>query len=167
VKGMLKKMSEKLLKQFEIIRAISIKSIESITEEMADEIPSGYKNSIRWNLGHILAVADAFLNNFAEIPMYLSEEHFEMFKSGSKPSDWKTQPPSLDDLSVMFKEQMEHMKNHLEHRSFDEKTPNTFNLYGNPQETLGEVVNFCLYHEGFHIGYINGRTTQPIKRALI
>ncbi|MBY6036614.1 DinB family protein [Fictibacillus nanhaiensis] len=157
---------EKLLTQFEIIRAISTKSIVSITDEMADEIPDGYRNSIRWNLGHILAVADAFLFNFAEIPMYLSEDHYEMFKSGSKPADWNTEPPTLNELSTMFKEQMDHMKKHLEGRSFDEKTPNTFNLYGNPQETLGEVVNFCLYHEGFHLGLINGRTSQPIKRAL-
>lgn len=159
-------MNEKLLKQFEIIRAISTKSIESITEEMADEMPLGYKNTIRWNLGHILAVTDAFLFNFDEIPMYLSEEYFGMFKSGSKPADWQTQPPSLDELSFMFKGQMEHIKKHLEQRSLDEKTVNTFNLYGNPQETLGEVLNFCLYHEGFHLGYINGRTNNPIKRAL-
>jgi uncharacterized damage-inducible protein DinB len=157
---------EKLLKQFEVIRAISIKSIESITEEMADELPEGYKNTIRWNLGHILAVTDAFLFNFAEIPMYLSEEHFNMFKSGTKPDDWKTVPPTLEELSEMFKGQMEHIKAQLENRSMDEKTPNTFNLYGNPQETLGEVLNFCLYHEGFHLGYINGRTPKGIKRAL-
>lgn len=160
-------MSGKLLNQFETIRALSIKSMESITEEMADEIPPGYKNSIRWNLGHILAVADAFLFNFAEIPMYLSQEHFEMFKSGSKPSDWKTEAPNIEELTNMFEEQMEHIKKYLEHRNSDEKTPNTFNLYGNPQDTLGQIVNFCQYHEGFHLGYINGRTTHHLKRALI
>lgn len=155
--------SERLLKQFELIRAISTKSIESITEEMADEMPPRYKNTIRWNLGHILAVTDALLN-FAEIPMYLSEEHFEMFKGGSKPTDWKIQPPSLNELSLMFKGQMMHIKKQLEHRSLEEKTSNTFILYGYPQETLGEVLNFCLYHEGFHLGYINGRTPNPINR---
>ncbi|SFB19680.1 MULTISPECIES: DinB family protein [unclassified Bacillus (in: firmicutes)] len=159
--------TEKQLIQFEVIRAITIKSIESITEEIADEMPAGYKNTIRWNLGHIIAVADAFLFNFAGIPMYLSPEHFEMFKSGSKPADWTTQPPSLEELTGMFKGQIDHIKKHLEGRSFEEKTKNTFNLYGNPQETLGEVLSFCQYHEGFHLGYINGRTTKTLKRALI
>ncbi|WP_335871632.1 DinB family protein [Bacillus sp. 2205SS5-2] len=156
----------KLLKQLEVIRAISTKSIESISEEVADEMPEGYKNTIRWHLGHIVAVTDAFLFNFAEIPMYLSEEQFEMFKSGSKPADWHTEPPTLDEISEMFNGQIDHIKKHLENRSMDEKTPKTFNLYGNPQETLGEVLNFCLYHEGFHLGYINGRTPKGFKRAL-
>jgi hypothetical protein len=99
--------------------------------------------------------------------MYLSPEHFEMFKSGSKPADWTTQPPTLEELSSMLKGQMEHIKNQLKDRSFEEKTKNTFNLYGNLQETLGEVLSFVQYHEGFHLGYINGRTSKPIPRSLV
>ncbi len=52
--------------------------------------------------------------------MYLSKEHVEMFKSGSKPDNWKINPPSLNNLSIMFKGQMEQIKEHIGQRSFDE-----------------------------------------------
>jgi uncharacterized damage-inducible protein DinB len=157
--------SQKLLNQFDVIRAITFKSIDSITNEMADEMPTGYKNTIRWHLGHIAAFTDLFLNNFVGLSPYLSEEHLTMFKSGSKPSDWQVQPPSLEQLASLLKGQLEHIKSQLETRNLEEKANKPLSVYGNDMESIGELLNFCLYHEGLHLGHIKCRASSSIKSA--
>ncbi|WP_261300477.1 DinB family protein [Paenibacillus andongensis] len=157
---------QKLLNQLEVIRMMTIKSIESITDEIADEMPTGYKNTVRWHLGHIAAFTDVFLNNFVGLSPYLSEEHIAMFKSGSKPSDWQAPPPSLEQLASLLIGQMEHIKSQLGTRNLEEKANKPLNLFGTEMESIGEVLNFCFYHEGQHLGHIKCRTnSSPLKRA--
>lgn len=47
---------EMLLKHLELVRANALRALESTTEEMADAMPAGFRNTIRWNLGHIYNV---------------------------------------------------------------------------------------------------------------
>ena len=68
--------------------------LESTPEKIADEIPEGFNNNIRWHGGHILTVADAFFG-LGSIP----GEYQALFGPGSKPGNWPGEVPSLSNLA--------------------------------------------------------------------
>jgi len=57
--------NDMVLRQVEVVRAITLQKLESITEDVADIMPEGFNNTIRWNVGHILIVQDQLASNFA------------------------------------------------------------------------------------------------------
>ncbi|WP_326063756.1 hypothetical protein [Paenibacillus anseongense] len=92
------------------------------------------------------------MHNFVGLSPYLSEEHLTMFKSGSKPSDWQVQPPSLEQLASLLKGQLEHIKSQLETRNLEEKANKPLSVYGNDMESIGELLNFAFIMKGSILG---------------
>lgn len=42
----------------EIVRGITMKSINRIPEEIVDIVPKGFNNNIHWNFGHIAFIQE-------------------------------------------------------------------------------------------------------------
>jgi hypothetical protein len=119
-------------------------------------VPSGFSNSIRWNLGHILVGWDhgifSNLNQERKIPL----KYHIMFPNGSKPSDWKEEPLSFEAILENLNIQQEQIIN-ASRGKLDKSLAKPF-LH---MTTLGEMFLFYISHESLHLGYIN-----TIKRLL-
>lgn len=146
---------EQLLNQIEVVRSITLKVLEDLTEEEADLMPPGFNNTIRWNLGHILIVQDQLARHFAGIEGQLPAEYITLFNNGTKPADWQTSPPSLTELAQHLKAQTLSIRENLTER-LDELATKPFHRLGFKMETIGEILNFSIHHEGVHFGIING-----------
>ena len=46
-------MEPYLASHLDTVRALPLRVLDATPEELADRVPEGYVNSIRWNLGHI------------------------------------------------------------------------------------------------------------------
>ncbi|MYL51668.1 DinB family protein [Halobacillus litoralis] len=138
---------EQLFKQISLVRQATLKFLESVTEEEADEQPEGFKNTIRWNLGHIYVVQNSLLAKFGGKPVETPPRYIELFAPGTKPSNWKGEIPSLDELKQELKEQPEKLKEVLAGQLDDEAAQAFLSL-----PTVGEILNFTVYHEGVHTG---------------
>ncbi|MGV3465208.1 MAG: DinB family protein [Heyndrickxia sp.] len=140
---------EQLFEQMKMWRKWTVEFLRTIPEEVADQIPFGHNNNIRWNAGHILVGWDntIFLTVNKERQLPLS--YHLMFPRGSKPENWTEQPPSMDMLIKQLEEQpiqMEQVcKGHL-----DEPLKESF--LG--MKTLGDMVIFHINHENLHMGII-------------
>ncbi len=148
-------MREMLFGQNGFVRLRTLKALEATTEAMADEVAVGHKNSIRWNLGHILVSQENLMYLYgASEPGQLPSEYNDLFKGGTKPSDWKTQPPSLDKLHSLLEEQQTRLENRFgEH--LNEKIAKPFKMGPTFEiNTIGEILNFTIWHEGLHQGAI-------------
>jgi DinB superfamily len=152
--------NEMLLRQVEVVRAITLQRLESITEDMADIIPNGFNNNIRWNVGHILIVQEQLALNFAGLSPQLSPEFVNFFGNRTSPREWKVEPPSLQILSDELKKQTAFIKESLGNR-LQEKAIKPFVRLGFKMETIGEILTFSLHHEGMHTGVI-----YAIQRAI-
>jgi uncharacterized damage-inducible protein DinB len=139
----------------------TLQALDKTDELVADEVPSGFSNSIRWNLGHILVTQEVLMfKNAANESMKLDSNLIELFKMGTKP-DSKINYPTLEELRNLLAEQQERIE-----RTFAGRLSE---LLGSPIKlgewiefkTIGEVLTFTIYHEGIHQGVING-----IKYAL-
>lgn len=144
-------MEQTILHHMDTVRGITIKSIEKIPEEIADVVPKGFNNNIRWNFGHIAVVQERLIYNVLGEKLNLPNEYQELFGPGTKPADWKETPPSLTDISVILTEQVARIKEFVP-GNFSEKLPEPFtNRMGITFYMLGETLLFSFYHEAMHM----------------
>ncbi|MEB3102661.1 DinB family protein [Ferviditalea candida] len=143
-------MSEELVFKFmETARSRMLDQLENVSEELADRIPAGFNNNIRWNLGHILTVHEMLIFQLNNEKSGIPGDYVELFKNGSKPADWQQTPPSLEVLKQHLKDQMLKIRETFSGR-LDQEAAKPFK----EMKTIGEIINFSFYHEGLHTGYI-------------
>jgi uncharacterized damage-inducible protein DinB len=149
-------MNESMIfNQLEMVRASTLHFLKKTSEEDADVKPNGYSNNIRWNLGHIYVVQEFLTFNFANEPMKLPENYVDFFAPKTSPTDWKMQPPALEELAKLLSEQTNRLTTTFSGR-FDEKATKPFKAGPLEVSTLGELLLFNIYHESEHIGIMKG-----------
>lgn len=143
---------EMIFKLIDLIRQNTLKEMESLSKEQADQMPAGFNNTIRWNLGHIYTVQNALLSQFGGKDIEMPSRYPELFAPGTKPADWQEgEVLTLNDVKQSLEEQPEKLKEALAGQ-LDEKLAKPFNSLA----TVGELLNFTTYHEGMHVGVIKG-----------
>lgn len=144
-------MEQTILHHMDTVREITMSSIEKIPEEIADVVPEGFNNNIRWNFGHIAVVQERLVYHVLGEKLNLPNEYVELFGPGTRPADWKETPPSLEEISTILTEQIARIKEFVPGR-LSEKLPTPFqNRMGISFYTLGETLLFSFYHEAMHM----------------
>jgi len=142
-----------LIRQFELARNSTLQLAKDITEENADLMPKGFKNSLRWQLGHIYTSVEGLLFHFANESVTLPDGYGELFNTGTKPADWKGNPPQIEELVPLLVEQLNRVKETFTGRS-SEKLSKPVELGPMKFETIGELLSFVSLHESEHQGRI-------------
>jgi hypothetical protein len=157
-------MSHYLFKQLEIIRKTTLSAIEDVTEEMADMVHKGFRNNIRWHVGHIYVVQEKFAFANFDLPMELTPELTNFFGPGTTPLDWNTLTPTLSELTLLLQHQQSRIQNALENRLHEKANHPFTTKSGLTLETVEEFLSFSLYHEGVHVSAIKCfKTLASIK----
>ena len=144
-------MGNFIFDQLSFARQSLLNSVKEISESQADIIPEGFNNNIRWNLGHICLVQERFAFYFADESMGIPNVFSELFTSGTKPSDWKIKPPTLQELVDILRDQPNRIRERLQDR-LDKVVANPFSrIPGLTLKTFDELLTFTLFHEGGHI----------------
>jgi hypothetical protein len=150
-----------ILHQLHIARGITSNYLKSFPEEIADIVPTGFNNNIRWNFGHIPVVTEKLV--FAPVGenILLPKEFFAFFNAGTHPKDWEEPAPSFLEIDSILTEQKKRLINRFSDR-LDEKLSKPFELRKNMTfHTIGELLLFSCYHEAMHIG-----TIKSMKKAI-
>ncbi|SFJ61414.1 DinB family protein [Brevibacillus centrosporus] len=134
---------------YDLVRNITLSALNTVSEEVADVIPEGFNNNIRWNFGHILVTQDLFM--YGPSCPNLPANYAALFAPGTKPANWEGDVPSLATLAAQLEEQKARIKETFADR-LDEKLSQPFQL-GNKgtMNTIGELFTFSLFHEGMHM----------------
>ncbi|NOU93911.1 DinB family protein [Paenibacillus sp. LMG 31456] len=141
--------NDSLFLQLDLVRERTLQQLELVTEEIADQIPLGYRNNLRWNLGHILTVQENLVFKLIGEPVSLPETYSSLFNNGTSPADWQIEPPAIETIKLQLTQQTERIKDKLSQR-LDEKLQQPFKGI----DTVGGMISFTLYHEGIHTGYM-------------
>ncbi|QQK79085.1 DinB family protein [Salicibibacter cibi] len=147
---------EQIFQQINMVRQSTLNELDSLSEQQADQMPEGFSNTIRWNLGHTYTVQNVLLSNYGGKNIETPSRYLELFAPGTKPADWKGEIPTLDEIKQHLEEQPKKLKETLSGQ-LDDEAPKPFMSLS----TVGEILNFTLYHEGMHAGMIKG-----IKKAI-
>lgn len=140
-----------IFQQINLVRQNTLNEMENLSEEQADQMPEGFNNTIRWNLGHIYTVQNALLSQFGGKAIEMPSHYLELFAPGTRPADWNGEIPTLHELKQFLAEHPEKLKEALAEQ-LDEKAAKPFKSLS----TVGEILNFTTYHEGMHVGTIKG-----------
>lgn len=144
-------MNEYLFDQLKVVRKNTINAVKDLTDSQTDNIPTGFNNNIRWNLGHVYLVQERFAFGFTEIPMQLPEVYVDLFGKDTKPSEWRVQPPTLAELVKLLEDQTNRIQEKL-NNCLDEVLAKPLTMpSGLTLKTVREFLTFSMYHEGMHV----------------
>lgn len=152
----MEKRHEVLFAQLELYRNHTLEVCASVTEEQADKIPPGFRNNIRWNLGHVYLDMYLWLRHLTKETVELPNGYREWFDYGTSPADWKTAPPTLDTLREQLGTQIAAIRERYGERLEEEFPPTEAGMY-----TIAQVLVRTIFHEGLHMASI-----QAIRRFL-
>ncbi|MFD0589935.1 DinB family protein [Paenibacillus sp. GCM10027627] len=118
--------------------------------ELTDVLANPFRNTIRWQAGHMLTVAERMLFRYPDDDQnFLPISFSEWFESGTSPDNWTHQPPTLEELVSLLKEQQERISL---------ISPEQFEVRQEPLHygfaSLGQCAGFVVVHEAFHVGKI-------------
>ena len=141
------------------IRAAFLKNVEGLTLEQLLFIPAGFRNNILWHLGHVVATQQSLHYKLSGLPLLVSEEFMENFRSGTSPEKW-TATPDVDEVKRLLVSLPEQLAADYEAGKFKEYQGFTSRT-GVYCEEVEAAVEFNLFHEGIHLG-----TIQTYKKML-
>ncbi|SFS54220.1 DinB family protein [Marininema halotolerans] len=150
-----------LIQQYTFSRHITLATLESTTETLADVIPETSTNNIRWHLGHILVSTDMLLfGKIDEASSGIPQHYLSLFFVDTSPANWKNENvPTLTELRELLTSQIERVQ--VFDKKIEEPLPQPFTVQGHTINTFGQMLSFITWHEGYHHGFING-----LKRAV-
>lgn len=142
-------------KQFDITnqnRKLLRSLLKYIPENLLFEIPPGFRNSIWWNLAHIIATQQILLYRFSGLTARVDENWINTYMKGTLPT------------GIPKKKEIEFLKNGLVEtaiwaaQDYDKGIFEGYEEYTTSTKvTLSSVedaIHFNNYHEGLHLGVI-------------
>lgn len=144
----MKKEIERLKKT----RIFLLELIKDLSPEQLNKIPLGFNNNIIWNLDHLVASQEGLCYMRAGLKPALDENLLMSYKAQTKPNAFITEEEieAIKLLSVFSLDKLE-----------EDYTKNIFTDYSAfttrydiSITTIDEAINFLLFHEGLHMGYI-------------
>ncbi|WP_186446000.1 DinB family protein [Paenibacillus cremeus] len=122
---------------------------ESCPEEKRNVVPTGFNNSIHWQIGHVLTVTDRLAFALAEQTPLVPAHYTSYFGNGTKPADWQDAPPSWDSIIADLKAQPGQIQEALGDKL---ELPVKENFL--KAENIGELIAGGITHECTHLGNI-------------
>lgn len=147
---------EILFNQLESYRSELLEVLKDVTEEKAEIIPTGFRNNIRWNMGHI------YLDQFLWIEVLTKEKEnvpktfHDWFGFGTSPSNFTDDTPSYEELKGLLKTQPKLIRERFGERLEEEFPPTEMGM-----NTIEQVLIRTIFHEGLHL-----QTILDIKKLI-
>ena len=150
---------ESSLKVLTTNRNILLNFLEKYSLEQLNIIPADFNNNIIWNIGHTVVIQQRLVYALSNLPLYISDNLLNKYKTGTKPVSPVTQE-EVNELKTLLTSLVDNTKNDLaagKFQTYNEITTSTgFNL-----ASIEDAMVFNNFHEGLHLGYI-----QSIRKFL-
>ncbi|MFA1822332.1 DinB family protein [Virgibacillus oceani] len=142
---------EALFKSLETYRKYLLDVLEDVTAEDAEIVPKGFKNNIRWNMGHTYLDQYLWILGVTRQKDETMKTFNEWFGFGTTPANFTTETPSYPELKDMLGNQIKEIKKHYSHQLEEMFPPTDMEHY----TTIEQVLVRTAFHEGMHIQAIN------------
>jgi hypothetical protein len=144
-----------LTTQFEILKKVRqslLNLISDLSAEQLNKVPEGFNNNIIWNLAHLIASQQGICYRRGELPFVVKEDLFHAYKPGTKP-EGDVSEQFINEIKNILLSTVDRMQTDFEKGLFQNNPPWTTRS-GIDLLTIEDSINFILYHDGLHTGYI-------------
>lgn len=131
------------------IRKDVLDRIGGLTEAEAKRIPEGSRNSIHWNIGHLLHVHLAHWYTRRGKPVPVDYGWKTYFREGKSPGDYDAATPSWSDLLALYREYSTGLAARFSELLAEPLTA-PFVYMGTRFETIDDDLRLLIFHEGEH-----------------
>ncbi|RZL45208.1 MAG: DinB family protein, partial [Pedobacter sp.] len=76
---------EKIIELIKASRTKLLSLVEELTTEEMNYIPTGFKNNLAWQIGHLVVSQQILCYKLAGQPFVIEDELIDLYKNGSKP----------------------------------------------------------------------------------
>jgi hypothetical protein len=149
-----------LLRDFSDLRAFTLKFLANITEEESLSVPPGFKNSLHWQLGHLLFTQGITLYDWCGVSSPIPKDFQGYFGLGTSPEDYDSLVPDWDRLLALAAIQLRALPKDVAGR-LQKPLRKPYKLMNIAMTTAGETLPFLLAHEGEHLAHI-----KRLRKAL-
>lgn len=129
------------------------KYLEKLSLEQLNTIPNNYNNNVIWNIGHIIVTEQILVYKLSGVPMLVSDSLINKYMKGTKPEANATQQ-DVDELKELLFSTIQQTQEDYNNRKFTNYQEYTLSTTGNTLTNVEDAINFNLFHEGIHFGYI-------------
>ena len=133
-------------------RALFLKIIDGLTLEQVNAIPKGHRNSIAWNLAHLVVTQQLLCYKLSGLPCAVPEDMIQRFQKGTVPSKAISQQ-NFEAIKSLFVALPLALEKDLEAGVFKNYTPYTTSV-GIVLSNIEEAISFNAFHEGIHLGVV-------------
>jgi hypothetical protein len=142
------------LKVLEGIRRDVLGRIQNLTEAEAHNIPPDSRNSIHWNIGHILHVQLAHWYVRRGLALPVDPGFRTYFREGKSPADYDGDAPTFAALLDIYREYSLELP-----RNFGgllrEALTQPFDYLNTRYATIADDLHLLIFHEGEHFPKLN------------
>lgn len=134
--------------------------LENNSLEDLNKIPQGFNNNIFWNVAHLVVSQQILVYKLSGLPLMVSDELVEKYRKGSKPEAPLTEA-DVEEIKGLLFSPIEKTKEDYNNGVFKEYQEYVVITTGNTLKSVEDALQFTVFHEGLHIGYI-----QALSRAI-
>ena len=141
---------------FDHVRGLLCQVVGETPADLADRIPPGCRNDLRWQLGHTILSAESLILGLAGEALAAPVEWRAWFARETSPGDFVADTPTWPDLRSALDTSTAALLKRLETLDPDETLSEPFAPRTAPIriETRGGLVAMATWHEGLHLGQI-------------
>lgn len=146
---------DKKIEKIKNFRLFLLRQLEGLTAQQLNEIPLGYNNNIVWNVAHLICAEQSMCYVRAGLPLVVDEKYFSPYLPTTKPTGFVDEQ-EIDVIKELFINSIDKLQADFQKNLFSNYSPSamTPKFYGVEVNNIDDALDFLLYHEGFHGGYI-------------
>ena len=136
-------------------RQFLLDQLPGLTDEQLNTIPAGYNNNIIWNLVHLICAQQGICYLRAAQPAVVPEKYIVPFFTNTRP-ERTIEKEEIEEIKQLFIGTIDQLQLDYDRQIFRNYTPspNILKIYGIEINDIDDALEFVLYHEGYHSGYI-------------
>jgi len=134
--------------------------LERYSLEELNEIPEGFNNNIIWNIVHSVVTEQLLVYKLSGLQPNVSDALITSYKKGSSPEKPVTKE-ELETIKGLLFSTIEQTEIDYKKGLFKTYNDYTLSTTGNTLTNVSQAIQFALFHEGLHYGYI-----MALERAL-
>ena len=141
--------------KLQALRRFLLAQIEGLTTAQLNEIPAGYANNIIWNVAHLGAAVQSLCYVRAGLPLTVADEFFTPYLPGTRPTGLVDEA-AIEAIKNTSLAALDQLALDLAAHKFGGYTysERIQERYGVEVRTIDDALDFLLFHEGFHTGYV-------------
>ena len=137
------------------VRLFLLNQVEGLSDDQLNKVPEGFNNNIIWNLAHVIGAQQGICYLRAGQAATIPDKYIAPFFTNTKPGR-TIEKEEIEEIKRLFIDTIDQLQIDFDKKIFDNYTPsaNILRVYGIEIKNIDDALEFLLYHEGYHSGYI-------------